>query len=217
MSRRRVALSLVVFLVAFCIAVPLAFQIGAARGKGLRPAFTDHTALEAAPIEAIGTRKFWDCYRQVRLPAVRGFDHIQDCRPPGEGGQGWRRYAAAGPEGYKKKASSRPRNRPLSDAVATKIAAPDGSAQRIAGYQPLGFDTPLDLALAPSAGGPGSPWGPAAFAPPNNLIPPGYPIPTLDPEIPPAPPIETPIPGALPLLLTGLLGLGAAARRKRRP
>ena len=214
MSRRRIALSLIAFLAALCLGVPLAFQAGWAKGaKSTAAVF--YPPVVAAPVaEALGSEDFWDCYRNVRLPAIRQFDRMQDCRVSGDSGRGTARHAAARPEKLLRKASSRIRNRPLAAAVAAVVAgASETPPAEIAGFQPLG--APFDIALAPGAGS--GAVGPLAGDPqqlPVNLIPPGFFAPPLNPQIPPSPVLETPIPGALPLLLTGLFGLGVAGRRK---
>lgn len=133
-------------------------------------------------------------------------------------------------------ADNNQRRGPLDDATLTAIAAGGNTA----GEENAGAaGSPLSLALAPDAGG--SIFGPGnngltlssgGFGPsggfggfggpnapgglPGNIIPniPGGNTPTLPPTAPP-PTVVTPVPGALPLLLTGIAGLFAASRRRR--
>lgn len=211
MNRRRLALGLVAFIAILCVGAPVAFQIGKAEGAGRTPRYAYYPMETASG--GRGTEHFWDCYRQVRLPALRQFDRMQDCRPPGEGGG--IRHAAR--EGQSYRGPSRIRNGALSRALAASIA---GGEPRIAGIQPEVPSPPVSLAMAldPLASPTSGPFAAGPPQMPGNLIPPGMgggfipPGNPQDPEPPPATPV--PIPGALPLLISGLIALTAARRRK---
>lgn len=210
MNRRRVAISLVAFLALLCVGAPIAFQIGMARGESEARRYDFYPREVAA--KGHGTEHFWDCYRQVRLPALRQFDRMQDCRPPGEGGEV--RHAWGDRQTYR--GPSRVRNGPLSKAFTALIA---GEEPRIAGIQPEVPAPPATLAMAfdPLADPASGPFANPGSGIPGNLIPPSFGggfIPPGNPQDPTPPVIETPIPGALPLLVSGLIVLGAARRRK---
>lgn len=216
MTRPRAATALILFLVALCIGVPVAFQAGLANAvmKGPVPKYLFGPAEYAS-----GTRDFYDCYRNVRLPALRQFDRIQDCRPPGET-SGTGIYARADRPRKPWTRSSSSRKGPLTRAFAATVAGGPAHPTKIAGAQPIATGAPFDIAMAPGMGTAavfGPPLVPTGQSP-GNLIPPGF-IGTLAPPVnpgaPPAPVVETPLPAGLPLLVTGIIGLGAAVRRKR--
>jgi len=210
MNRRRIATGLVVFIAIMCAGAPIAFQIGKAEGAGRTPRHNFYPR-EAAAFSGRGTEHFWDCYRQVRLPALRQFDRMQDCRPPGEGSTA--RHA----EHQKYRGPSRLRNGALSKALAASIA---GGEPRIAGIQPEVPSPPVSLAMAldPLASPTAGPFAASPPPMPGNLIPPGFGgtfIPPGTPQDPEPPAVETPIPSAFLLLISGFLALGAVIRRRK--
>ncbi|NWG70726.1 MAG: hypothetical protein HXY23_03830 [Parvularculaceae bacterium] len=211
MNRRRVALGLIAFLALVCVGVPVAFQIGMAEGASRSPRL-DRNLVEQ-DFGARGTTDFWDCYREVRLPALRQFDRMQDCRPPGEGGHAHHatveRHAYRGP--------SRIRNGALSRALTAAIA---GGEPVLAGDLPQVPVAPFSLALAPDplADPTSGPFAADSPQMPGVLIPPGFGggfIPPGNPQDPETPEVETPLPGGLFLIATGIAGLAAALRRRK--
>ncbi|WDI32658.1 hypothetical protein PUV54_05540 [Hyphococcus flavus] len=163
------------------------------------------------------------------------------CHPQTEGAGRGGVAAQHGPRNQQHASTAAPVRRhrtALDDAVINTLAGGSVSNGR---DSTGGGGSPLSLALAPGVsgapiGGPdygghtmstnfGSPglgsggFGGLAGGPnapgglPGNIIP-GLQVTPLDPTQPPET-VVTPIPGALPLLLTGLAGLFAASRRKR--
>jgi hypothetical protein len=259
MDRRRLILTLVVYLVATLAAAPLAFHAGRAKGARIPIVFhAEPTPLvDYAPAAVAPT---WNCAQFSGFPGIRQFDRIQDCRPPsGAGASALKRYAAlARPSSFK-------RSGPLSDAtvaaIAETVVSPAGGSS---GGGP-GAKTPpapllaepFSLALAPSgrnaSGGGFSPPSIPTSGLPDALIPlgangapgqddgapdrpddgfdpvsdpgdeddpdGGNPFGDPDPLDPSSDPAVVPVPPALPLLLSGLLGLAAISRKggRRKP
>lgn len=229
MNRRRLIAALTLSLIATLVAAPMAFQVGLANGRnafGAEFAEPFDLASRAGPVA--GKADFWDCDQPIRLPAVRVFDRVQDCRP--ESGRGVAAYVfPAGIDALADHAAVAPkakrRQGQLNRAVAATIAGagPQASAQAPAEAPLQGNPgTPFSLAMAPAAAGalgPPSLGGEPGL--PGVLIPNGFlgqfiPAP-VDPSGPPETGLtEVPLPAALPILLTGVLGLGFASRRGRR-
>lgn len=226
MPRRRVILTLVVYFFATIVAAPIAFQIGAARG-GRLVASADFAGGDAPSASATATS--FECASFVGFPGIRQFDRIQDCRPPSKD-TGWRAPSAAVATGKSR------RNGPLARAAVAAIARGsanggdgglngglNGSAEAGAGGAPGAggpfsgafggpFSGPFSLALAPDGAGgkAGGPTIPGGGGLPGYLIANGL----AAPSGPDAAPLETPIPGALPLLLTGLIALFGARKAR---
>ncbi len=242
MARRRLILTLILFLFATLAAAPVAFHAGLAHG-----------ARFLAPIEFIidyrrltpeATADFWHCRQLSGFPGLRQFDRIQDCRPQSDGAAKPVRLASSGN---------------LSRATAAAIAripvipaSASPSAQAGPGGVSGVFGGPA--LVTASVGAPGdNANAPGVFPPglPSNIIPygafggsPGSPLPVgpgpegpasetpgedqaVEPELvfelpdeeggptgPPAEPLTTPLPPALPLFLAGLFGLRALSRRR---
>jgi hypothetical protein len=216
------------YLIATVIAAPVAFRVGLAEGRWTYTPSGPGPFVVAAPDRraAGGTTDFWDCDQTIRLPALRIFDRVQDCRPEARGtgkagpyGDYRRTRGVARPHGGRKAAG------PLDRAVLRTIAGGPEEPTLLAANMAALASPYADV--FPSFGGGtapalGRPALPGAFAVPVNLLPglfaeadpepPGF-DPDDPPTEPPAP--EVPAPAALPLLLTGA-GLLAFLRRRRK-
>lgn len=224
MRRSRLILTLTLYFVAISIAGPAAFQIGKAAGRSLRVDAFPGPFVVAGPADASGgVADFFDCDGRIRLPALRQFDRIQDCRPEGLGGRGWTK-AAAGAErrlAPRRSALARSLIRSIAEGPRAGAAGPSDSkllisdAGAAAGGRPSG-----SLALTAPGGGFSGPSFPGGGGLPGNLIaaidqdefgePPSFdPGPGISTAAP-----EVPAPPALILVATGAAALRLASRRR---
>ncbi|MBB5517522.1 PEP-CTERM sorting domain-containing protein [Amphiplicatus metriothermophilus] len=210
MSRRRLYAALAVFLFATLVVAPTAWFLGvfhSGREKAEAP-----PAYVGPPYVVEMSESVWDCHPFRGFSGLRANMNERACGP---GGRGMRLHAGRdGP----RLAGARRRGGPLQQAAVRSVAGdlldgphagPDGF---VAGAPTAPLGEPLSFALAPGGGllGPGAaPGGPGL---PRVLAPFG----PFQPDEPPPELPPVPVPGALPLFLTGLAGFLAFARRRRR-
>lgn len=209
MSRRRLYAALAVFLFATLVVAPTAWFLGVFHGgrekAEARPAYV------GPPYVLETSESVWDCNPFRGFAGLRANMNERACGP---GGRGMRLHAGRdGP----RLAGGRRRGGPLQQAAVRSIAddllggphaGPEGFA---AGGADSLLGEPLSFALAPGGSllGPGAaPGGPGL----PGVLPPFGPFHPSEPP-PEMPPI--PVPGALPLFLTGLAGFLGAVRRSR--
>lgn len=239
--RKRGMLALIIyFLMITAVCAPLAFFAGKARGEveAEAAALLSQNEPDLKPLYAA-------LYRARRAGAGCGGENDPDidrkgyweiiCHPYEEGSGGAR--IAGFDANHADTAAGRPkaaafvrRRGPLDDVLVAAVASQADPVTAALGAPGAGtIGSPLSLALAPDAGvisglpydghtmsggfglsgGPNAPGGL-----PGNIIPD---IQTAAAGPPPeTPTVVTPVPGALPLLLTGVAGLFAASRRKKR-
>ncbi len=238
LKKRGVLASLACFLAITAVFAPLSFYAGKARGQ-VRMAFMDdlsrNKAMSRADYEALyrARRNGADCdARDADVKRLGGWEVF--CDPHGSGAptataqlRDGNARPTARPKTLRRARPSAPRLKTgaLDNAVLAALTQSAGGAEGLSG-------SPLSAALAPGgpltqnaglfAGGPGGPNSPGGL--PGNVVPnfgagvsgdggaspPAQDIPGQDPPV-----LVTPIPAALPLLLTGLAGLFAASRRRR--
>lgn len=227
MRRSRLILTLSIYLVAISLAGPLAFQIGIAHGRGLKTdVWPGPFVVAAAPGDV--TSDFFNCDGAIRLPALRIFDRVQDCRPEGEGtgrgraGEKIRRRFQGSSGGPLARAFMRSIARGPLEGAAPII--PEGAFIVSSGSsaKPLGGAAPSSSGFLMAGGGFGGAGIPSGSDIPANLltaldVEAETPPPTVDPdpETPTPPPPEVPVPPAFFLMLTGAAGLKLLAKSRR--
>ncbi len=241
MKRREILALIIFFAMTTAALTPTAYRLGVTHGTAFAaiapPARANLSENGAHPTSGpIATRRLTaqDCPTLGQPGGIARPGMEIDCLPA-PGGHTARAFAAA-PK-LSARAGSGAGN--LTTAMVSAIAGGDTGAT---GTQTNAIGSPINLALAPDgkpgkagfipgSGFPGSliPVGLTSQAPPpGNTTPPGNNPPGQDPPVaPPADPIApiddpfedlpdmvVPLPAGLPLMLTGLLGLFAASRKK---
>ena len=206
MKRHRLLGALIVSLTATLALWPIAVEFGGGP-RGQAPAAIDR-ALFGPEFFAETTETVWDCAQFGAFPGLRGNGRERACGP-GKGlhARSGRAAQEYGPVG----------GGPLDEAVLASIAG--GEAGPASLFEVPGPDDALHSQTMAAARGKGfgDPWsGPIAGGNglPGNLLAgdgPSFDEPPLDPETP-----VVPIPGALPLMLTGLAAFAAMKRARGR-
>lgn len=233
LNRRGILALIIYFMMITVVCAPIAFNVGKARGVEqmlLNASESQSDTTEAPDYESlIRARRAGAGCGGISDPAIerKAFWEVI-CHPESKERLNGPRLTRVADDRLPR--AARPRSGgPLEQAVARAIAAdgfagPDGlrsgGGHSAAGQPPLGNGVftpgdPLSLALAPDlgggAGGPGAGRAPSPNGAPPALIPNNFSV-----SGPPDDVVVTPIPGALPLLLTGVFGFFFAARGRKR-
>lgn len=195
MTRRRIGLGIILFLLATTAAAPVAFWVSQRGGDADYDADYEESRRPGEFVDM--TDAVWDCYQFGDWDGLRTYDRLRECGP-GYGKPSRVIEAYLGPAG-RPAGKGGPLQLASARAVAQGMPAVDDGIPFIPGGAKMA--DPIMAALEPAGGG-SSPLAGLTGGNPSILIANGV---LPDP---------VPVPGALPLLLTGLAGLGALRHAK---
>ncbi len=236
MKRREVLALIIFFAMTTAALTPTAYRLGVTHGSAFaaiapvtRPILSENGALAPSP-GPIAARRLTaeDCSNLGQPGSIARPGMEIDCLPA-SGAHAAPAFAAAPPHNSGTRAGAKPGN--LTTAMVSAITEGGAPSAATATAEPRAsvLGSPIGLALAPDGkpgepgvfpggGLPGSfiPVGLAPQVPPPGNVPPGE-DPTGDPPDDPfedLPDLVVPLPAGFPLMLTGLIGLFAALRKK---
>lgn len=214
MKRHRLLGALILSLTATAALAPILSQFGRDRDGGVAGFDPFYTAAGPSPY-ADTTEHVWSCEQFGGYQGMRGNGREKACGP----GKGLHAKARRRPALTYGPVGGGPLDEAVLASIAGDAAGPESLFNVPAPAAALGSQT-LATASAKGVGGPiiqsnwGAPQIPGTGALPYNLLAgagPTLETPPIDPETP-----VVPLPGALPLMLTGFAALAALRRARRR-